>query len=47
MQTILLTGVAGQVGSALAPLLQEKGCRVLYLIRPSGEKDALKSNVYI
>ena len=40
MQTILLTGVTGQVGSALAPLLQEKGYRVLYLIRPNGEKDA-------
>jgi nucleoside-diphosphate-sugar epimerase len=40
MQTILLTGVTGQVVSALAPLLQEKGYRVLYLIRPSGEKDA-------
>lgn len=40
MQTILLTGVTGQIGSALAPLLQEKGCRVLYLIRPNGEKDA-------
>ena len=40
MKTILLTGVTGQVGSALAPLLQEKGYRVLYLIRPNGEKDA-------
>ncbi|MBI5430414.1 MAG: SDR family oxidoreductase [Nitrosomonadales bacterium] len=40
MQTILLTGVTGQVGSALAPLLQEKGYRVLYLIRPNSEKDA-------
>lgn len=40
MQTILLTGVTGQVVSALAPLLQEKGYRVLYLIRPSGDKDA-------
>ena len=39
-KTILLTGVTGQVGSALAPLLQEKGYRVLYLIRPHGEKDA-------
>lgn len=39
MQTILLTGVTGQVGSALAPLLQEQGYRVLYLIRPCGEKD--------
>lgn len=40
MQTILLTGVTGQVGSALAPLLQENGYRVMYLIRQSGEKDA-------
>lgn len=40
MNTILLTGVTGQVGSALAPLLQEKGYRVLYLIRPGGGKDA-------
>ena len=40
MQTILLTGVTGQIGSALAPLLQDNGYRVLYLIRPSGEKDA-------
>lgn len=40
VKTILLTGVTGQVGSALAPLLQENGHRVLYLIRPSGEKDA-------
>jgi len=40
MQTILLTGVTGQVGSALAPLLQENGCRVLYLIRPCGDKSA-------
>lgn len=39
-KTILLTGVTGQVGSALAPLLQEQGYRVLYLIRPDGEKDA-------
>ena len=40
MSTILFTGVTGQVGSSLAPLLQERGYRVLYLIRPSGEKDA-------
>ena len=40
MQTILLTGVTGQVGAALAPLLQENGYRVLYLIRPSDNKDA-------
>ena len=40
MKTILLTGVTGQVGSVLAPLLQEKGYRVLYLIRPNGGKDA-------
>ena len=40
MKTILLTGVTGQIGSALAPLLQDKGYRVLYLIRPSGEKTA-------
>jgi len=41
MQTILLTGVTGQVGSALAPLLQEQGYRVLYLIRPTKDgKDA-------
>lgn len=40
MQTILLTEATGQVGSALALLLQEKGCQVLYLIHPSDEKDA-------
>ena len=39
MDTILLTGVTGQVGSSLAPRLQEKGHRVLYLIRP-GEDGA-------
>lgn len=40
MQTILLlTGVTGQIGSALASLLQEKGCMILYFIRPSGKKD--------
>ena len=38
MKTILLTGVTGQIGSALAPILQDKGYSVLYLSRPSGEK---------
>lgn len=40
MSAILFTGVTGQVGSSVAPLLQEKGHRVLYLIRPSQGKDA-------
>ena len=40
MSTILLTGVTGQVGSSLAPLLQERGHRVLYLIRPNNGQDA-------
>lgn len=40
MQTILLALVTGQVVSALATLLQENGYRALYLIRPSGDKDA-------
>ncbi|MEO8343056.1 MAG: SDR family oxidoreductase [Gallionella sp.] len=39
MRTVLLTGVTGQVGSALAPLLQKNGYRILYLIRLSGEKN--------
>ena len=41
MSTILMTGVTGQVGSTVAPLLQERGHRVLYLIRPSDGKDAV------
>lgn len=41
MSTILFTGVTGQVGSSLAPLLQKRGHRVLYLIRPTDGKDAV------
>lgn len=33
VKTVLLTGVTGQIGSAMAPLLQKMGYRVLYLIR--------------
>jgi len=40
MSTILFTGVTGQVDSSLAPLLQERGHRVLYLIRPNNGQDA-------
>lgn len=39
--TVLLTGVTGQVGLSVAPLLQERGHRVLYLIRPIRNKDAV------
>ena len=40
MKTVLLTGVTGQIGSELAPRLQNRGYRILYLIRNSGEKTA-------
>src|SRR3989344_1461098 len=36
MSTILLTGATGLVGSSLTPLLQERGDRILYLVRRSG-----------
>ena len=39
-KTVLLTGATGQIGSALAPLLQASGYRICYLIRPSIEKTA-------
>lgn len=41
MGTILFTGVTGQVGSSVASLLQEGDHKVLYLIRPNGEKNAI------
>ena len=40
MSTILLTGATGQVGSQLAPLLQRRGHRVLYLIRAKDQPQA-------
>ena len=41
MATILLTGVTGTVGSALAPLLKLKGHRLIYLIRPRDGQNSL------
>ncbi|MCK9344837.1 MAG: SDR family oxidoreductase [Candidatus Pacebacteria bacterium] len=38
--TVLLTGVTGQVVSELAMVLQKHDYRILYLIRPSGDDDA-------
>jgi len=39
MATILLTGATGTVGSALAPLLRERGHKIVYLARPkNGQK---------
>lgn len=39
-KTVLLTGATGQVVSELAKVLQREGWRILYLIRPSGQKNA-------
>ena len=41
MSTILLTGVTGQVGSQLAPLLQKQGHTVLYLVRAGNHRQAV------
>lgn len=41
MSTILFTGATGQVGSSLAPLLQKRGHRVLYLIRANNDQDVV------
>ena len=38
MATILLTGATGTVGSTLAPLLKERGHKIIYLTRAKNEK---------
>lgn len=39
-KTVLLTGATGQVVSELAMVLQKEGCRILYLIRSTRDKNA-------
>lgn len=40
MATILLTGATGTVGSILAPLLNKKGHRIIYLTRAKNGQQA-------
>jgi nucleoside-diphosphate-sugar epimerase len=40
MATILLTGATGTVGSTLAPLLKEKGHKIVYLLRAKNGQEA-------
>lgn len=43
METVLITGGSGLIGSRLTPMLQEKGYRVTHLSRRAGEHNGVKA----
>lgn len=43
MQTILITGASGLIGTHLTPMLQSKGYRVIHLSRAAGNKNGIET----